>query len=84
MRDYTIWSMHGEVGENVLQENNDDVAMPDVAVHESVTNKEAGVNTQPVATVNDVFRNILADNTEHDDGISQLLHNVDSGCLSDR
>ena len=62
--------MDGAVGENVPQENNDDVAMPDVAVHESVTNKETGVNTQPVATVNDVFRNTLADDTEHEDGIS--------------
>jgi len=84
MPNYTMWSRHGEVGENVPQENNDDVAMPDVAVHESVTNKETGVNTQPVATVNDVFRNILADHTEHDDGISQLLCNVESGFLSDR
>ena len=27
--------MHGEVGVNVLQENNDDVDMPDVAIHDA-------------------------------------------------
>jgi hypothetical protein len=58
----------GDVGENVLQENNDDVAMPDIALHEAVT--------QPVAIVNDVFRNTLADDTEHEDGIDQLLLDV--------
>jgi hypothetical protein len=31
-----------------------------------------------------VFRNTLADDTEHDDGISQMLRNVESGCLSER
>jgi hypothetical protein len=36
-------------GENVPQENNDDVVVPDVALHEAVT--------QPMATVNDAFRN---------------------------
>jgi len=71
--------MHGEVGENVMQENNDDVAMSDIAIHEAVTNDDdvampniTGVNTQPLATVNDVFRNTLADDTKHEDGISQL------------
>jgi hypothetical protein len=70
--------MHGEVGVNDLQKNNDDVAMPDVALHEAVTNEE------PMAIVNDVFMNTLADDTEHDDGISQLIRNVESGFLSDR
>ena len=74
---YTIWTMHGEVGVNVSQEN-DDVAMPDVALHEAVTNEE------PMATINDVFMNTLADDTEHDGGISQLVRNVESGFLSDR
>jgi hypothetical protein len=69
--------MHGEVGVNVPQENND-VVMPDVALHETVTNEE------PMATVNDVFMNTLADDTEHDDAISQLVCNVESGFLSDR
>jgi hypothetical protein len=78
MPNYTICSMHGEVGVNDLQENNDDVAMPDVALHEAVTNEE------PMATVNDVFMNMLADDTENDDGISQLVRNVKSGFLSDR
>jgi hypothetical protein len=27
MRDYTIWTSHGEVGQNVAQENNDDVTI---------------------------------------------------------
>ena len=86
--------MHGEVDVNVLQENDDDVAMPDVALHEAVTNEEPmatvndvfepGVNMEPMATVNDVFRNMLADDTGDDDGISQLLHNMEGGCLSDR
>jgi hypothetical protein len=63
---------------NDLQENNDDVAMPDVALHEAVTNEE------PMATINDVFMNTLADDTEHDDGISHLVRNVESIFLSDR
>jgi len=79
--------MHGEVGVNVPQENDDDVvmldvAMPDVAIHDA--DEESGVNTEPMATVNDVFRNTLADNIEDNDGISQLLRNVEIGCLSER
>ena len=62
--------MHGEVGVNVPQESNDDVTMLDVALHEA--DEEPGVNTEPMATVNDVFRNTLADDTKHEDGISQL------------
>ena len=27
--------MHGEIGVNVLQENDDDVDMPDVAIHDA-------------------------------------------------
>ena len=69
---------------NVPLENNDDVAMPDVAFHNVVTNKEFGVNTETMATVNDVFRNTLADDTLHPDGTDQLLHNVESGFFSDR
>jgi hypothetical protein len=82
MPNYMIWTMHSEVGVNVPQENDDDVAMPDVALHDA--DEEPGVNTEPMATVNDVFRNTLADDIEHDDGISQLLRNVESGCLSER
>jgi hypothetical protein len=33
---------------------------------------------------NDVFMNTLADDTEYDDEISQLVRNVESGFLSDR
>ena len=33
MPNYTIWTMHGEVGVNVVQKNDDDVDMPDVAIH---------------------------------------------------
>jgi hypothetical protein len=58
--------------------------MPDVALHDAVTNEELGVNTEPMATVNDVFRNTLADDTLHHNVIDQLLHNVESGFLSDR
>ena len=60
--------MHGEAGVNVLQENDDDVAKPNVAIHNS--NEEPSVNTKPMATVNDVFRNTLVDDTEDNDGIS--------------
>ena len=56
---YTIWTMHGEVGVNVPQENDDDVDMPDVVIHD--TDEEPGVNTESMATVNNVFRNTLAD-----------------------
>ena len=59
-----------------------DVAMPDVAIH--YADEKPGVNMEPMATVNDVFRNTLADNTEDNNGISQLLHNVETGCLSER
>ena len=68
MPNYMIWTMHGEVGVNVLQENDDDVDMPDVAIH--YADEESGVNTELMATVNNVFRNTLADDTEDNDGIS--------------
>ena len=55
---------------------------PDVAIHDA--DEELGVNTEPMATVNNVFRNTLADDTENNDGISQLLRNVETGCLSER
>jgi hypothetical protein len=75
MPNYTIWNMHGQVGVNVPQENDDDdVDMPDVAIHDA--DEEPGVNTKPMAIVNNVFRNMLADDTEDNDGISQLLRNV--------
>ena len=82
MPNYTIWTMHGEVGVNVLQENDDDVDMPDVVIHDA--NEEPGVNKEPMATVNNVFRNTLADDIEDNDGISQLLRNVGTRCLSER
>ena len=55
MPNYTIWTMHGELGVNVLHENDDD---------------EPGVNIEPIAIVNDMFRNTLADDTEDNDDIS--------------
>ena len=67
---------------NVLQENDDDVDMPDVATHDGV--EEPDVNTEHMPTINNVFRNTLADDTEDNDGISQLLHNVETRCLSER
>ena len=82
MPNYTIWTMYDEVGVNVLQGNDDDVDMHDVAIHDA--DKELGVNTEPMTIVNNVFRNTLADDTEDNDGISQLLHNVEAGCLSER
>ena len=82
MPNYTIWTMHDEVGVNVLQGNDDDVDMPDIAIHDA--DEEPDVNTEPMATVNNMFRNTLADDTEDNDGISQLLHNVETGCLSKR
>ena len=56
--------------------------MPDVAIHDA--DEEPGVNTEPMTTVNNVFRNTLADDTEDNDSISQLLRNVETGCLSER
>ena len=82
MPNYTIWTMHGEVGVNILQENDDDVDMLDIAIHDG--DEEPGVNTEPMPTVNNVFRNTLADDIENNDGISQLLRNVETGCLSER
>ena len=82
MSNYTIWTMHGEVGVNVLQENDDDVDMPDVAIHD--TDEEPGVNMEHMATINNVFRSLLADDTEDNSSISQLLHNVETGYLSER
>ena len=76
MPNYTIWTMHAKVGVNVLQENDDDVDMSDVAIHDA--DEEPSVNMEPMATVNNVFRNTLADNTEDNDGISQLLRNVET------
>ena len=38
--------MHVEVGVNVLQENDDDVDMPNVAIHDA--DEEPGVNTEPI------------------------------------
>jgi hypothetical protein len=70
MPNYMIWSMHGEVGVNVPHENNGDMAIPDISLHEAITNKEPGVNTEPMATDNDMFRNTLADVIEDDDDIS--------------
>ena len=49
MPNYMIWTMHGEVGVNVPQENEDDVAMPDVAIHDA--DEKPSVNTEPMATV---------------------------------
>ena len=71
MPNYMIWTMHVEVGVNVLQGNDDDVDMTDVAIQDA--DKEPCVNTEPMAIVNNVFRNTLADDTEDNDGISQLL-----------
>ena len=83
MSNYTIWTMHGDVDVNVPQENDDDVDMPEVAIHNA--DEEPGVNTKNMATVNNVFRNTLADDTkDNNDRISHLLRNVEVGCLSER
>jgi hypothetical protein len=60
--------MHGEVGVDVLQENDDDVDMPNIAIYDA--DEEPSVNTEPMPIVNDVFRNTLADDTKDNDGIS--------------
>ena len=52
------------------------------AIHDA--DEKLCVNTEPMATINDVFRNTLVEDTEDNDGISQLLHNVETGCLSER
>ena len=59
-----------------------DVAMPDVAIH--YADEKPGVNMEPMATVNDVFRNTVADDTKDNDGISQLLRNAETRCFSER
>jgi hypothetical protein len=87
-----IWSKHGEVGENVPQETFDDEIMPNVAPHQetcvirevAVTNEQKGVNMQPMATNDDVFRNTLADDTVEDDGLSHMLCDVEGRFLSAR
>ena len=58
------------------------VDMPNIAIHDA--DEEPGVSTEPMVIVNNVFRNMLADDTEDNDGISQLLRNVETGCLSER
>ena len=47
MPNYTIWTMHGEVGVNVPQENDDDVAMLDVAIHILTRNPVSTQNLWP-------------------------------------
>ena len=42
--------------------------MPDVANH--YADEKPGVNMEPMATINDVFRNTLANDTKDNDGIS--------------
>ena len=57
--------------------------MPDVAIHDA--DEEPGVNIEPMATVNNVFRNTLADDTEdNNDDISWLLRNVEARCVGER
>ena len=69
MPNYTIWTLYSEVAVNVLQENDDDMDMLDVAILDA--DEEPDVNTEPMTTVNNVFRNTLADNTEdNNNGIS--------------
>ena len=63
MRNYTIWTLHGEVGQNI----NDDVPMPSVSLNALLPVHDC---TEHVPTNDDVFMNTLADDTEEDDGIS--------------
>ena len=56
--------------------------MPNVAIDDA--DEEPGVNMEPMATINDVFRNTLANDTKDNAGISQLLRNVGTRCLSER
>ena len=56
--------------------------MRDVAIYDA--DEEPGVSTEPMTIVNNVFRNTLANDTEDNDGISQLLRNVETECLSER
>ena len=44
--------------------------MPDVAIHDA--DEEPSVNTEPMAIVNNVFRNTLANDTEDNDGIYRM------------
>jgi hypothetical protein len=81
MRDYTIWTLHGEVGQNVAQENNDDVPMPSVSLNTFLPIDDYQCYTVPVPTNDNVFRNTLVDDTEENDGISQFLHDVHGDSL---
>ena len=56
--------------------------MPDVAIHDA--DEEPGVNTEPMDIVNDMFRNMLANDIEDNDGISQLLRNIETRYLNER
>ena len=57
--------------------------LEDVNVAPTNNDEDLGVNTQHVDATDNVFRNTLVDDTEEDNGISLLLHNVETGFLSD-
>jgi hypothetical protein len=63
MRDYTIWTLHGEVGQNVAQENNDDVPMPNVSLNAFLPIDDYQCYIVPVPTNDNVFRNTFVDDT---------------------
>jgi hypothetical protein len=75
VRDNTIWSKHGEVGENVPQETFDDVIMSNIAPRRppQLFLMRKRVSTRKIMdtiTNDDTFTNTFTDDTEHDDGIS--------------
>src|SRR5579883_1994389 len=72
LKDYKIWTKHGEDGENRAGVN-----------RKEVVNEETGVDVDMAEAVNDVFRNTLADDTM-EDGLSQMLRDAEPGFLSPR
>jgi hypothetical protein len=76
IKEHIIWSKHGEVGDNVLQEAFDDVNILDEAPFFDDGVHETSVNTQPLVTNDDVFGNMLSTHIDDGDGISQMIHDV--------
>jgi len=72
MEGYTIWTKHGEEGDNIADyQGGDDESIPDIGGvnRVEVVNEETSVKREVV--VNDVFWNMLADNTM-EDAISKI------------
>lgn len=76
MEDYMIWTGYREEGERVVEAQDGYESMLDEASgnREKVVNEKTNVNREEV--IDDVFRNMLADDTK-EDGLSKILHGVE-------